>query len=84
MFYGCESLEGAIKFDPKKINSWYANFTDGYFTCHTQSGIDDVSVAKFHKTEFYDLQGRRLSKLQSGVNIVKGVNGTSKVILRVR
>lgn len=84
MFYGCESLEGAIKFDPNKINSWYANCTDGYFTCPTQSGIDDVSVAKSHKTVFYDLQGRRLSKPQSGVNIVKSVNGTSKVILRVR
>lgn len=69
---------------PNKINSWYANCTDGYFTRPTQSGIDDVSVAKFRKMVFYDLQGRRLSKPQSGVNIVKSVNGTSKVILRVR
>ena len=33
---------------------------------------------------FTILQGRRLSKPQSGVNIVKSVYGTSKVILRVR
>ena len=77
-------LRARLSLTPNKINSWYANCTDGYFTCHTQSGIDDVSVAKSHKTEFYDLQGRRLSKPQSGVNIVKSVNGTSKVILRVR
>ena len=31
MFYGCTSLEGAIKYDASKLGKAYANYTDGYF-----------------------------------------------------
>jgi hypothetical protein len=39
----------------------------------TTTGIEAVEALTSGKAEIYDLNGRKLNKLQKGVNIVNGV-----------
>lgn len=42
------------------------------------TGIDNVSISSTEKKQYYDLQGRKLSKPQKGVNIING----KKILLK--
>lgn len=81
MFTECYSLKGAISYDKTKINKDYANF-EGYFTAPTPTGIDQIVAPISAKAEYYDLQGRRLSQPQKGINIVKRGNKTQKILVK--
>lgn len=81
MFTECYSLKGAISYDKTKVNKDYANFK-GYFTAPTPTGIDQIVAPISAKAEYYDLQGRRLSQPQKGINIVKRGNKTQKILVK--
>lgn len=81
MFTECYSLKGAIAYDKTKVNKDYANFK-GYFTAPTPTGIDQIVVPTTYEAEYYDLQGRRLSQPQKGINIVKRGNKTQKILVK--
>lgn len=81
MFTECYSLKGAISYDKSKVNKDYANF-EGYFTAPTPTGIDQIVAPISAKAEYYDLQGRRLSQPQKGINIVKRGNKTQKILVK--
>ncbi len=46
------------------------------------TSIEVVKALSNGKTEIYDIQGRRLDKLQKGLNIVKTGNTTKKIIVK--
>ena len=46
------------------------------------TAIEQLETTADSKTEYYDLQGRRLQNLQKGVNIVKRGGKTMKVIIK--
>lgn len=71
MFGWCKALEGAIKFDENKIEKECANYTDGYFTYKEFTSIKPLIDSENEKPQYFDLQGKRLDKMQRGVNIVK-------------
>lgn len=81
MFTECYSLKGAISYDKSKVNKDYANF-EGYFTAPTPTGIDQIVAPISAKAEYYNLQGRRLSQPQKGINIVKRGNKTQKILVK--
>ena len=81
MFTECYSLKGAIAYDKTKVNKDYANFK-GYFTAPTPTVIDQIVVPTTYEAEYYDLQGRRLSQPQKGINIVKRGNKTQKILVK--
>ena len=80
MFEWCEALEGAIKFDKNKIEKECANYTDGYFTYKEFTSIKPLIDSENEKPQYFDLQGKRLDKMQRGVNIVKIGGKVVKVV----
>lgn len=80
MFGWCEALEGAIKFDENKIEKECANYTDGYFTYKEFTSIKPLIDSENEKPQYFDLQGKRLDKMQRGVNIVKIGGKVVKVV----
>ena len=85
MFSNCTSLEGAIKYNPKRTDHRYANYTNGYFTYkeNTSTGISGVDAEqKEGKAAYFDLQGNRLKSPTHGVNIVRKGNRSSKVFIK--
>lgn len=80
MFKWCEALEGAIKFDENKIEKECANYTDGYFTHKEFTSIKPLIDSENEKPQYFDLQGKRLDKMQRGVNIVKIGGKVVKVV----
>lgn len=85
MFSNCTSLEGAIKYNPKRTDHRYANYTNGYFTYkeNTSTGISGVDAEqKEGKAAYFDLQGNRLNSPTHGVNIVRKGNRSSKVFIK--
>ena len=80
MFGSCKALEGAIKFDQNKTEKECANYTDGYFTYKEFSSIKPLIDSSNEKPQYFDLQGKRLGKMQRGVNIVKCGGKTVKVV----
>jgi len=80
MFGWCEALEGAIKFDENKVDKECANYTDGYFTYKVFSSIKPLIDSSNEKPQYFDLQGKRLGKMQRGINIVKSGGKTVKVV----
>lgn len=80
MFEWCEALEGAIKFDENKIEKECANYTDGYFTYKEFTSIKPLIDSENEKPQYFDLQGKRLDKMQRGVNIVKIGDKVVKVV----
>ena len=83
MFAECANLVGAIPYDENKVGKEMANYTTGYFTDKAATGIDAPTVSDDTAAEYYDLQGRRLSAPQKGVNIVKRGKKTTKVLVKI-
>lgn len=82
IFINCPKLKGAIEYEYGKGGKEFANYTTGYFTKSTFSGIKSHDANDFHKTNYYDLQGHRLGKLKRGLNIIKRGNKTVKVSVK--
>lgn len=82
IFINCSKLKGAIEYEYGKGGKEFANYTTGYFTKSTFSGIKSHDANDFHKTNYYDLQGHRLGKLKRGLNIIKRGNKTVKVSVK--
>lgn len=82
IFINCQNLKGAIEYENGKDGKEFANYTTGYFTKSTFSGIKSHDANDFHKTNYYDLQGHRLGKLKRGLNIIKRGNKTVKVSVK--
>lgn len=80
MFGWCKALEGAIKFDENKIEKECANYTDGYFTYKEFTSIKPLIDSENENPQYFDLQGKRLDKMQRGVNIVKIGDKVVKVV----
>ena len=80
MFDGCKKLKGAIEYDENKTNSSYANYTTGYFTLKTPTSIDAINGND--KAEYFDINGKRGTKLQRGINLVRRGNKTYKVVVK--
>ena len=82
MFAECANLMGAVPYDENKLGKEMANYTTGYFTYKTVTGIDAPTVSDNTAAEYYDLQGRRLNAPQKGVNIVKRGKETTKMLVK--
>ena len=82
MFAECANLVGAVPYDENKVGKEMANYTTGYFTDKAATGIDASTVSDDTAAEYYDLQGRRLSAPQKGVNIVKRGKKTTKMLVK--
>ena len=82
MFAECANLVGAIPYDENKMGKEMANYTTGYFTDKAATGIDAPTVSDDTAAEYYDLQGRRLSAPQKGVNIVKRGKKTTQMLVK--
>ena len=82
MFADCTNLVGAVPYDENKVGKEMANYTTGYFTDKAATGIDAPTVSDDTAAKYYDLQGRRLSAPQKGVNIVKRGKKTTKVLVK--
>ena len=82
MFAECANLMGAVPYDENKVGKEMANYTTGYFTYKTVTGIDAPTVSDNTAAEYYDLQGRRLNAPQKGVNIVKRGKKTTKMLVK--
>lgn len=80
MFDECEKLKGAIEYDENKTNTSYANYTTGYFTLKLPTSIDAISGND--KAEYFDINGKRGTKLQRGINLVRRGNKTYKVVVK--
>ena len=80
MFGGCKALKGAIAYDENKTGQECANCNDGYFTYKEFSSIKPLIDSTNDKPQYFDLQGKRLEKMQRGVNIVKIGGKVVKVV----
>ena len=80
MFNECEKLKGAIEYDENKTNSSYANYTTGYFTFKIPTSINAINGND--KAEYFDINGKRGTKLQRGINLVRRGNKTYKVVVK--
>ena len=80
MFGGCKALKGAIAYDENKTGQECANCNDGYFTYKEFSSIKPLIDSTNDKPQYFDLQGKRLAKMQRGVNIVKIGGKVVKVV----
>ena len=80
MFAECLKLKGAIEYDENKTNSSYANYTTGYFTLKTPTSINAINGND--KAEYFDINGKRDTKLQRGINLVRRGNKTYKVVVK--
>lgn len=80
MFGGCKALKGAIVYDENKTGQECANCNDGYFTYKEFTSIKPLIDSENEKPQYFDLQGKRLDKMQRGVNIVKIGGKVVKVV----
>lgn len=80
MFGGCKALKGAIAYDENKTGQECANCNDGYFTYKEFSSIKPLIDSTNDKPQYFDMQGKRLAKMQRGINIVKIGGKTVKVV----
>lgn len=80
MFGWCKALKGAIAYDGNKTGQECANCNDGYFTYKEFSSIKPLIDSTNDKPQYFDLQGKRLDKMQRGVNIVKIGGKVVKVV----
>lgn len=83
MFSGCTSLQGAVPYDESKTDDYMANPKTGYFTKKGSTGVATATTeANANIQAIYSTDGRRLNKLQRGLNIVRMNKGTTQKILR--
>ena len=81
MFNNCKKLKGAVSYAPDKIDATMANPNTGYFTKKGAAGITQTGHAATVKA-VYSVDGRRLKEPQSGLNIVKMSDGTTRKIVK--
>ena len=81
MFDNCKKLKGAVSYDSGKIDATMANPDTGYFTKKGPAGIGQTGHAATVKA-VYSADGRRLKEPQTGVNIVKMSDGTTRKIVK--
>ena len=82
IFINCPKLKGAIEYEYGKGGKEFANYTTGYFTKSTTTGIKQLDTNSYHTNSYYDLQGRRFDNLKKGINIIRRGNKTVKVSVR--
>ena len=80
MFHACEKLKGAREYDVTKTNHSYANYTTGYFTLKVPTSINAINGND--KAAYFDINGKRNTKLQRGINLVRRGNKTYKVVVK--
>ena len=81
MFNNCKKLKGAVSYDSRKIDATMANPNTGYFTKKGTTGIGQTGHAATVKA-VYSADGRRLKEPQTGVNIVKMSDGTTRKVVK--
>ena len=81
MFAGCPKLKGAVSYDSGKIDVTMANPNTGYFTKKGTTGIAQTGHAAIVKA-IYSVDGRQLKETQTGVNIVKMSDGTTRKVVK--
>ena len=81
MFNNCKKLKGAVSYDSGKIDATMANPNTGYFTKKGTTGIGQTGHAATVKA-VYSADGRRLKEPQTGVNIVKMSDGTTRKVVK--
>ena len=82
IFINCSKLKGAIEYEYGKGGKEFANYTTGYFTKSTTTGIKQLDTNDYHTTGYYDLHGHRLDKKKKGINIIRRDNKTVKVSVK--
>lgn len=80
MFGWCKALKGTIAYDENKTEQECANCNDGYFTYKKFSSIKPLIDSTNDKPQYFDMQGKRLEKMQRGINIVRVGGNTVKVV----
>ena len=81
MFDGCPKLKGAVSYNPNRTDGAMANPNTGYFTKKGAAGIAQTGHAATVKA-IYSADGRRLKEPQTGVNIVKMSDGTTRKVVK--
>ena len=81
IFINCSKLKGAIEYEYGKGGKEFANYTTGYFTKSTTTGIKQLDT-NYHTNSYYDLQGRRFDNMKKGINIIRRGNKTVKVSVK--
>ena len=82
IFINCSKLKGAIEYEYGKGGKEFANYTTGYFTKSTTTGIKQLDTNSYHTNSYYDLQGRRFDNKKKGINIIRRGNKTVKVSVK--
>ena len=82
IFINCSKLKGAIEYEYGKGGKEFANYTTGYFTKSTTTGIKQLDTNSYHTNSYYDLQGRRFDNLKKGINIIRRGNKAVKVSVK--
>ena len=82
IFINCPKLKGAIEYEYGKGGKEFANYTTGYFTKSTTTGIKQLDTNSYHTNSYYDLQGRRFDNMKKGINIIRRGNKTVKVSVK--
>ncbi len=83
MFGYCNKLKGAVAYNEYKVDVKMANPDTGYFTKKNSTGIAKPNTATDSQVvAIYSLDGKKLSELQKGVNIVHMSDGTTQKILQ--
>ena len=83
MFHDCQNLQGAVKYDPAKTDIKMANPTTGYFTRKGSTGINrPTTVDEPTVKAIYGTDGRRRSRMEPGINILKMSDGTTRKVVK--
>ena len=81
MFDGCVKLKGAVEYAESNSNETMLNPNTGYFTKKGTTGIAQTAHAATMKA-VYSVDGRRLKEPQTGLNIVKMSDGTTRKVVK--
>ena len=81
MFDGCVKLKGVVEYAESNSNEAMLNPETGYFTKKSTTGIAQTVHAATMKAA-YSVDGRRLKEPQTGVNIVKMSDGTTRKVVK--
>ena len=81
IFDGCVKLKGAVEYAESNSNETMLNPNTGYFTKKGTTGIAQTAHAATMKA-IYSVDGRRLKEPQTGLNIVKMSDGTTRKVVK--
>ena len=82
MFMGCEKLIGAVAYDGPKLDVSMANPTTGYFTGVNPTAIKGLTDNSGEVESIYTADGRKVSSMQHGINIVRMNGGRSIKVVK--